>query len=49
MACLVGPRLKIIPLEPAGDPIVVGAVCLKGPTSAMAQQFIDAAVAGANE
>ncbi len=44
MACLAGPRLKILPLTPAGDPVVVGAVCRKAGASAVAQRFVDAAV-----
>lgn len=43
MACLAGPRLKIIPLKPAIDPVVVGAVCRKTGASPIAQKFVDAA------
>jgi len=43
MECLAGPRLKIIPLAPAGGPVVVGAVCRKAGVSAMGQAFVNAA------
>ncbi|MEP6671110.1 MAG: LysR substrate-binding domain-containing protein [Chthoniobacter sp.] len=43
MACLAGPRLKILPLKPAIDPVVVGAVCRKTGASPVAQKFVDAA------
>jgi len=43
MACLAGPRLKIIPLKPAIDPVVVGALCRKTGASPIAQKFVDAA------
>jgi DNA-binding transcriptional LysR family regulator len=43
MACLAGPRLKILPLQPATDPVVVGAVCCKVGSSIAAQKFVEAA------
>jgi DNA-binding transcriptional LysR family regulator len=43
MACLAGPRLKILPLTPPTDPVVVGAVCRKQGASVAAQKFVDAA------
>jgi DNA-binding transcriptional LysR family regulator len=43
LACLAGPRLKILPLAPAPPPIIVGAVCRKNSDSATARKFIDAA------
>jgi DNA-binding transcriptional LysR family regulator len=43
MACMVGPRLKILPLLPTLPPIVVGAVCRKASSSLVAQKFIAAA------
>ncbi len=43
MECMVGPRLKILPLVPAVPPIVVGAVCRKESDSLPAQKFIIAA------
>ncbi|HEX7654222.1 MAG TPA: LysR substrate-binding domain-containing protein [Verrucomicrobiae bacterium] len=43
VACMVGPRLKLLPLKPAGPEISVGAVCLKEGASAAVQQFIAAA------
>jgi DNA-binding transcriptional LysR family regulator len=46
MACMVGPRLKIIPLVPASPPIVVGAVCRNGTTSLAVQRFVTAAGGG---
>ena len=44
MACLAGPRLKILPLIPPGGPVVVGAVCRKKGASAIAQTFVNAAM-----
>ena len=46
MACLAGPRLKIVPIKPLIDPVVVGAVCCRTGTSVGAQKFIEAAAAG---
>jgi DNA-binding transcriptional LysR family regulator len=43
MECLAGPRLKILPLTPAGESVVVGAVCRREGASKVAQRFIDAA------
>jgi DNA-binding transcriptional LysR family regulator len=49
LACLAGPRLKVLPLTPALPLIVVGAVCRKGIDSTAAQQFIAAADSGEHE
>jgi DNA-binding transcriptional LysR family regulator len=46
MACLAGPRLKILPLTPAPAPIVVGAVCRSASDSSVARRFIAAAASG---
>jgi LysR family transcriptional regulator, benzoate and cis,cis-muconate-responsive activator of ben and cat genes len=43
MSCMVGPRLKILPLRPATAFIVVGAVCRSAAVSLAAQRFIAAA------
>ena len=43
LACMVGPRLKLIPLKPALPPIPVGAVWLKENDSELVKQFIAAA------
>ncbi len=40
LACLAGDRLKLIPLQPAPDPLVVGAVCRRDRVSDRAAQFI---------
>jgi DNA-binding transcriptional LysR family regulator len=48
MACLAGPRLKILPLTPEGDPVIVGAVCRKTGVSIVAQRFVDAAADGSD-
>ena len=45
LACAVGPRLKLIPLVPAGLPIIVGAAVKKGPIPAGVEKFITAALA----
>jgi LysR family transcriptional regulator, benzoate and cis,cis-muconate-responsive activator of ben and cat genes len=47
MACLAGPRLKILPLNPPTDPVIVGAVCREQGASVAAKKFIEAAVDGA--
>ena len=44
LTCMVGARLKILPLTPAPAPIVVGAVCRKASDSAITQRFIAAAM-----
>jgi LysR family transcriptional regulator, benzoate and cis,cis-muconate-responsive activator of ben and cat genes len=43
LTCMVGTRLKVLPITPAPPPIVVGAVCLKTGGSPNAQRFVDAA------
>jgi LysR family transcriptional regulator, benzoate and cis,cis-muconate-responsive activator of ben and cat genes len=43
IACMVGPRLKLIPLIPAGPPIVVGAITKEGIIPAVVEKFIAAA------
>jgi DNA-binding transcriptional LysR family regulator len=45
-ACMVGPRLKIIPLKPPGEPIRVGAAWKKGSTSVLVEKFVVAAQVG---
>jgi DNA-binding transcriptional LysR family regulator len=45
IACLAGPRLKILPLIPASSPIIVGAIRRKDTQSATVQKFIAAAAA----
>jgi DNA-binding transcriptional LysR family regulator len=47
LACMVGARLKLIPLNHAQTPIVVGAVWRGEVASALARHFIAAAQAGA--
>jgi DNA-binding transcriptional LysR family regulator len=49
MACMVGPRLKIVPLKPATPSIVVGAVCRRTAISMIAQKFIAAAEPASGE
>ncbi len=43
MACMVGPRLKILSLTPDSAPIVVGAACRVGAASTVVEKFIAAA------
>jgi DNA-binding transcriptional LysR family regulator len=43
LACMVGPRLKIIPLVPAPPPIIVGAACRADNSSETVRKFIAAA------
>jgi len=45
LACIVGTRVKLIPLKPALPPIRVGALWLKKKTSALVEKFIAAAKA----
>jgi DNA-binding transcriptional LysR family regulator len=46
LACMVGGRLKLIPLREAPPPLVVGAIWRENAGSALAVQFIAAAKAG---
>jgi DNA-binding transcriptional LysR family regulator len=46
MKCLAGPRLKILPLSPAREEVVVGAVCRKEGVSLVTQKFVEAAEEG---
>ncbi len=41
--CMVGPRLKIIPLNPKGEPICVGAIWKRGKASSIVEKFVAAA------
>jgi DNA-binding transcriptional LysR family regulator len=43
LACMVGARLKLIPIKPALPPIPVGAVWLKENESELVKRFIAAA------
>ena len=43
LGCMVGPRLKIIPLVPAPAPIIVGAACRAENSSETVRKFIAAA------
>jgi len=43
MACLAGERLKLVPLTPAPEPLVVGAVCRAAAPTAAVEKFIAAA------
>jgi DNA-binding transcriptional LysR family regulator len=43
LECLAGPRLRLIPLSPAGPPIIVGAATRDEATPRPAQEFIAAA------
>lgn len=43
LACMVGPRLKLLPLKPAAPPIVVGAIAREKPVPELVQKFIAAA------
>ncbi|MDB6020589.1 MAG: hypothetical protein JWQ04_446, partial [Pedosphaera sp.] len=45
LACMVGPRLKLIPLNPAPSPIVVGALVREGAVPALVEKLIAAAAA----
>jgi len=43
VACMVGPRLKIIPLQPAPDPLIVGAAYRAENLTELVRKFIAAA------
>jgi DNA-binding transcriptional LysR family regulator len=43
LACTVGPRLKLIPLSPTPEPLVIGAAWLKERLTAAAEQFLKSA------
>jgi LysR family transcriptional regulator, benzoate and cis,cis-muconate-responsive activator of ben and cat genes len=45
LACMAGPRLKLIPLAPAGRPIVVGAAWREGEVPVHVEKFIASASA----
>ncbi len=45
LACIVGTRVKLIPLKPALPPIRVGALWCKGKSSAQVEKFVAAAKA----
>ena len=44
VACMVGSRLKMLPLVPAGPPIVVGAITKEGALPVIVEKFIAAAM-----
>ena len=48
MACIVGPRLKLIPLSPPPEPLVVGAAWLKDRLPPAGEQFLKSAVEAAS-
>ena len=43
LACSAGPRLKLLELEPAPEPLVIGAVWVKGDLTPSAERFLKAA------
>ena len=43
LGCMVGPRLKIIPLEPAPEPLIVVAACRADKLTEPLRKFITAA------
>jgi DNA-binding transcriptional LysR family regulator len=45
LACMVGPRLKLIPLNPAAPPIIVGALMREETAPELVEKFIEAASA----
>jgi DNA-binding transcriptional LysR family regulator len=49
VACMVGPRLKLVPLKPAGSPIVVGALLREGKIPLLVEKLITAAASGGAE
>ena len=49
LECLVGPRLKVVPLKPAPPPLIIGIARRKGRTSPVVENFVDAAKQDTNE
>jgi DNA-binding transcriptional LysR family regulator len=47
VACLAGPRLKLIPISPAPGPLVIGAAWSKGGLAPAAERFLKCAKAAA--
>jgi DNA-binding transcriptional LysR family regulator len=47
LACFAGPRLKLLPLSPEPEPLVVGAMWLKGPATELTERFLKCAQASA--
>jgi LysR family transcriptional regulator, benzoate and cis,cis-muconate-responsive activator of ben and cat genes len=45
LACSAGPRLKLIPIVPEPDPLVIGAIWRKDNLTSSADQFLKAAKA----
>jgi len=43
LTCTAGPRLKLIPLSPAPEPLIVGAAWAKGGLTAAAERFLQCA------
>lgn len=42
LSCMVGPRLKLLPIKPPPAPVVVGAACRKDHLSPLAGRFLEA-------
>jgi len=42
LSCMVGPRLKLLPIKPEPAPVVVGAVWRKGNLPSLTERFLDA-------
>jgi DNA-binding transcriptional LysR family regulator len=49
LSCLVGPRLKLLPLSPAPDPLVVGAAWPKKGLNPAAEHFLQSAKASVGD
>jgi DNA-binding transcriptional LysR family regulator len=47
LACFAGPRLKLIPLTPAPEPLVVGAAWARGEVADLTERFLKCAKASA--
>jgi DNA-binding transcriptional LysR family regulator len=43
VACLAGPRLRLIPISPAPEPLVIGAAWSKGGLAPAAERFLKCA------
>jgi DNA-binding transcriptional LysR family regulator len=49
MTCSSGPRLRLIPIKPAPEPLVVGAAWSKDGLTATAERFLKSAKAAASK
>lgn len=49
LSCMVGPRLKLLPIKPEPAPVVVGAAWRKGTLPSLSERFLDAVRVSRNQ